>query len=136
MEYWTIEVLHGAFPARMWQDAHGDTLVEAAQTHGVLDWQWSHHPWAVVLEVLFRDESNWTRFRALPTVRAALDAVPDPVSGLLIYSGRGGASGVRVPRWPTQPPLVDAAAEPIPEGTRWLEVDSDLQPPPFALAGS
>ncbi len=32
-------------------------------------------------------QSNWDRFRALPTVRAALDALPDPVSGLLIYSG-------------------------------------------------
>jgi hypothetical protein len=36
----------------------------------------------VVFEVLFGTEEQWDAFRALPIVRAALDAVPDPVSGL------------------------------------------------------
>jgi len=40
-------------------------------------------------EVLFKAEQQWQAFRDLPTVRVALDAVPDPVSGLLIYRGRG-----------------------------------------------
>ncbi len=44
----------------MWQDAHGDTLVETAQANGVLDWQWSHYPWGVVLEPLFRDSRTGT----------------------------------------------------------------------------
>jgi len=50
-------------------------------------------------------------------VRAALDAVPDPVNGLLIYRGRGGGAGSRMPRKPKRPPasgameLVEGPAE-------------------------
>jgi len=40
----------------------------------------------------------------LPAVRAALDGVPDPVNGLLVYKGRGGAAGPRVPRKPKPAP--------------------------------
>src|SRR6516225_4718728 len=40
----------------------------------------------------------------LPSVRAALDGVPDPVNGLLVYKGRGGAAGPRVPRKPKPAP--------------------------------
>lgn len=134
MEYWTIEVLDGAHSADLWRDAYGDSLVEAAHTNGVLDWQWSWHEWGVVLEVAFGDEADWLRFRALPTVRAALDAVPDPVAGLLIYSGRGGASGARVPRRPRQPPLAGAAAVPVPREELELTVDSRLEPEPFRAA--
>ena len=43
----------------------------------------------MAFEVLFEAEQQWQAFRDLPTVRAALDAVPDPASGLLIYRGRG-----------------------------------------------
>jgi hypothetical protein len=43
----------------------------------------------VAFEVLVEAEQQWQAFRDLPAVRAALDAVPDPVSGLLIYRGRG-----------------------------------------------
>jgi hypothetical protein len=46
-------------------------------------------------------------------VRAALDAVPDPVNGLLIYPGRGGSSGRVQPRRPR--PIAGAGAAPLPE---------------------
>jgi hypothetical protein len=55
-----------------------------------------------VFEVLFDTEEQWEAFRALPVVRAALDAVPDPVNGLLIY--RGGGAGAREPRRPKPAP--------------------------------
>ena len=45
-------------------------------------------------------------FRGLPSVRAALDAVPDPLAGLLVHRGRGGAAG----RFAPDPPL-DSATE-------------------------
>ena len=46
---------------------------------------------------------------------AALDAVPDPVTGVLVYRGRGGSSGKRNPRKPR--PLIGSgsAALPMPE---------------------
>jgi hypothetical protein len=37
-------------------------------------------------------------------VRAALDGVPAPVNGLIIYRGRGGAAGGRKPRKPKPAP--------------------------------
>ena len=40
--------------------------------------------WGVVFEVCFGNEEQWEAFRNLPAVRAALDAVPDPVGGLLV----------------------------------------------------
>jgi hypothetical protein len=43
-------------------------------------------------------------FRTLATVKGALDAVPDPVNGLLVYRGRGGATGSRKPRKPKPAP--------------------------------
>jgi hypothetical protein len=58
----------------------------------------------VIFEVLFTDDAQWEAFRVLPAVRAALDGVPDPVNGLLVYRGRGGASGGRKPRKPKPAP--------------------------------
>ena len=81
----SIEVLDGAFSANRWADAHGDSLVEAALSHGVMDWSWHRHSWGVVFELLFADEVEWERFRSSTAVQAALDAVPDPVSGLIVY---------------------------------------------------
>jgi hypothetical protein len=46
--------------------------------------------WGVAFEVLFKTGQQWQEFRDLPAVCAALDAVLDPVNGLLIYRGRGG----------------------------------------------
>ena len=111
----SIEVLDGAFSASMWSDAHGDSLVEAAFTHGASDWNWHRHTWGVVLELEFDDDEAWERFRALPAVEAALEAVPDPVSGLIVYRGRGGSSGRGEPRRPR--PLIGSgsAALPLPD---------------------
>ncbi|MCA1704361.1 MAG: hypothetical protein LC808_14305 [Actinobacteria bacterium] len=96
----SIEVLDGEFPAHLWIEAHGDSLVEAALQCGVIEWRWQHFDWGVVLEIDFADESGWERFRAGTAVQAALDGVPDRFSGLLIYRGRGGSSAPRMPRKP------------------------------------
>ncbi len=131
VEYWTIEVLDGELSALRWRDAYGDALVEAAHTNLVSDWQWTRHPWGVALELGFAEEDHWLRFRALPVVRAALDAVPDRVSGLLIYSGRGGSYGSLVPRRPRPAPISTAAAAPLPVQRVQLDVAARLEPAPF-----
>ena len=63
-----------------------------------------------MLEVSFAEEADWLRFRGLSAVRAALDGVPDPVNGLLVYRGRGGSSGSRSPRRPRPAPTAGAMA--------------------------
>ena len=111
----TIEVLDvPAGPAWSWQESYGPRLVEAALTHGAQDWRWVRRDWGVILELVFPDESDWLRFRATPAVRAALDAVPDPVNGLLVYPGRGGSSAAGVPRRPRPSPVAGSAALPEP----------------------
>jgi hypothetical protein len=50
-------------------------------------------------------------------VRSALDGVPDPVNGLIIYRGRGGGSGPRKPRKPRPAPSSSAMALPEPDET-------------------
>jgi hypothetical protein len=112
-EWLTIEVLDAeGSPASIWQRAHGNDLVEAAVTHGALYWEWHALRWGVVLELVFADDDALERYRALPTVGAALDAVPDRVNGLLVYRGRGGGAGAAVPRRPRPIPLADAAPWP------------------------
>jgi hypothetical protein len=112
--WWSIEVLDGpAGPARSWQDAHGGALTEAAITNGAYDWNWQTHTWGVLLEIAFASDERWQAYRDLPAVRAALDAVPDPVNGLLIYPGRGGSAGRVLPRRPK--PIAGAGAAPLPE---------------------
>jgi hypothetical protein len=114
--WWSIEVLDGpGGPARSWQDAHGGALTEAAITNGAYDWNWQTHTWGVLLEIAFASDERWQAFRDLPAVRAALDAVPDPVNGLLIYPGRGGSGGRVQPRRPK--PIAGAGAAPLPEET-------------------
>ena len=81
-EWWSIEVLHGKVSAFRWQEQYDSALIEAALTNGVRDGAWHADRWGVVFEVLFDTEEQWEAFRSLPVVRAALDAVPDPVSGL------------------------------------------------------
>jgi hypothetical protein len=108
--WWSIEVLDGEFSARLWREAHGAALIEAAITRGVVDWNWEIHPWGMVFEVSFREAGAWLAFRHLPAVTAALDAVPDPVRGLLIYPGRGGSSNSANPRRP-RPHLGAGSAE-------------------------
>jgi len=73
----------------------------AALTRQGRNWWWHRHDRGVVFEVEFDGEDTWSGrrsdacppFRRLPAVQAALDAVPDPIGGLLIYPGRGGGSG-------------------------------------------
>ena len=116
-EWWAIEVLNGDASASWWHDEHASELLEAALTNGARDASWHRHRWGVSFEVLFESEEQWEAFRNLPAVRAALDAVPDPVNGLLIYRGRGGGAGSRMPRKPKRPPasgameLVEGPAE-------------------------
>jgi hypothetical protein len=120
LQWWSIEVFDGAtLSAARWQDAWGNTLVESAISHGAYEWAWHRHSWGVLFEVGFRSDDQWPTFRDLPAVRAALDAVPDPVNGLLTYPGRGGSSGRVQPR-PRRPITGAGAAElPIePEITR------------------
>jgi hypothetical protein len=116
-EWFSIEVLNGATPAQSWFDAYSDLLAGMALSHGATDWEWQHHPWGHLLEIEFPDEADWEAFRSLPAVIAALDAVPDPVNGLLVHRGRGGSSGARRPRRPR--PLIGsgAASLPLPELT-------------------
>jgi hypothetical protein len=123
-EWWSIEVLHGEISAFQWQRTHDSELIEAALTNGALDSTWHAGGWGVAFEVCFRTSEEWEAFRALPGVRAALDAVPDPVNGLLIYRGRGGTSAAGKPRRPRPAPTASAVALPEPESARMLDVTS------------
>jgi hypothetical protein len=113
----SIEILDGDFSARLWAEAHGDSLIEAALYHGVVEWNWQHFSWGSVLELEFVNEAAWEAFRASVAVTAALDAVPDRVSGLLIYRGRGGSSSPRQPRRPR--PLSGAGAAALEFPREW-----------------
>ena len=104
-EWWSIEVFSGdKLPASGWRYAYEDELTEAAITHGAMYYEWHDTEYGVIFEVLFTGDEQWEAFRALPAVRAALDGVPDPVNGLIIYRGRGGASGSRKPNKPKPAP--------------------------------
>jgi hypothetical protein len=112
-EWWSVEVFDAETSAAAWRDAYAEALVESAITHGALFWEWHQHSWGVVFEVAFAEEWRWRAWRELPGTQAALDAVPDPVNGLLVYRGRGGSSGAPVPRRPRLSP--GAAAVELPE---------------------
>jgi hypothetical protein len=121
-EWWSIEILHGEFSADRWRDAHGSDLIESALTNGAVNWNWHQHDWGIVFEVCLADEDQWQAFRDLPLVRAALDAVPDRVNGLLIYRGRGGSAGTPSRR-PKRPSAGAGALElPEPEAERILDL--------------
>jgi hypothetical protein len=128
MELWSIEVLNGRFSAAGWRRAHGGSLVESAVTNGAVKWAWHEFRWGVVFEVAFADEQRWEAFRALPSVRAALDAVPDPVNGLLVQRGWGGAAGRPAPRTPRPIAGADAAALPEPDPEPSATLDEESQP--------
>jgi hypothetical protein len=115
-EWWSIEVFDSQVQAALrWKDSYSASLVESAITSGAVEWTWTEHRSGVVFEVSFTDEEQWQRFRVLPSVQAALDAVPDPVNGFLVYRGRGGGSGARRPRRPR--PSAGAGAVELPEPT-------------------
>src|ERR1700744_3329524 len=113
-EWRSIEVFHADPSARQWRSSYEDALIEAAVARGALNWAWHEHRTGVVLELEFRDDETWEAYRSLPAVRAALDAAPDPVNGLIVYRGRGGASGSRWPRRPGPKPSADALGRPEP----------------------
>ena len=113
--WFSIEVFDGASPASLWSESWGDVITEAAFTSGATDWSWHRHTWGVVLELDFADEATFEWFRGLTIVQAALDAVPDPVSGIIVYKGRGGSAGRVQPRKPRPLAGAGAAALPLPQ---------------------
>ena len=113
-EWWSVEVFDSRLQAALsWKDSYRAQLVESAITSGAVEWAWIEHRHGVVFEVCFADEARWEAYRRLPGVQAALDAVPDPVNGLLVYRGRGGGAGARSPRRPK--PSAGAGALELPE---------------------
>jgi hypothetical protein len=121
-EWLTVEVFDADFPATRWRRAHEDALIEAAVTNGASNWEWHETRWGVVLELLFGTDEQLDRFRGLPVVLAALDAVPDRVRGLAVYRGRGGGAGAAVPRRPRPAPLTAAASLPDPEPEEYVRL--------------
>ncbi|MFC4035293.1 hypothetical protein ACFO3J_28040 [Streptomyces polygonati] len=116
-DWWSIEILdaeHAETSAAAWRDAYAQTLAESLVTNGAASWEWFEHSWGVVLEVAFAEERDWLLWKALPGTRAALDAVPDALTGLLIHRGHGGSSGTYVPRAPRVSPTADRVAVPEP----------------------
>jgi hypothetical protein len=113
-EWLAIEVFDAEVRASVWKRGFEDALIEAALTNGASTWEWHDTRWGVVLELRFDTDDQLERFRQLPVVRAALDAVPDPVRGLLVYRGRGGGAGASVPRRPRPRPIAGAASLPDP----------------------
>jgi hypothetical protein len=138
VDWWSIEVLHGESSAFGWQEQHDSVLIEAALTNGALDGSWHAGTWGVAFEVLFETEEQWQAFRNLPAVRAALDAVPDPVNGLLVYRGRGGGSDARQPRKPKPAPAASAVSLPEPEAEPYLDLTgaAPADPANVAMAGA
>jgi hypothetical protein len=128
-DWWSIEVLHGQLSAFQWQAAYDSELIEAALTNGARDGSWHADSWGVAFEVCFDDAEQWEAFRNLPVVRAALDAVPDPVNGLLIYRGRGGSSATGKPRRPRPAPSAAAVSLPEPEPEPYLDL-TGISPEP------
>ena len=113
-QWYSIEVLDGLTSASIWADIFRDSLVADALSHEARDWSWHRHSWGVVFEVVFADDDRWEKFRNSLTVQRALDAVPDPVSGVIVYRGRGGGAGRSLPRRPRPLAGSGAAALPMP----------------------
>ena len=118
-EWWSIEISGGELDISMWISARGRDVIRTALEHGASDWDWVSGSWGVVLEFCFPDtlaaDGGWTGFTDSPLVKAALDAVPDPVNGLFLYRGRGGSASAPIPRRPRPAPIAAAAALPEPE---------------------
>ena len=132
MNWLTIEVFDGATSAATWEHAWHDRLVEAALTGGAVFWDEHAHSWGVVLEFTFEDEQRRDVFRQAPVVLAALDAVPDPVNGVLVYPHRGGGDGVRQPRRPRPVQGGGTAELPLPDPDAGRIVPCTAEPPATA----
>jgi hypothetical protein len=121
-EWWSIEVFDSQIQAALsWKDSYRSQIVESAITSGAIEWTWIEHRHGVVFEVCFAAEARWEAFRRLPGIQAALDAVPDPVNGLLIYRGRGGGASAGSPRRPR--PSAGAGAVELPEPVAQRVID-------------
>jgi hypothetical protein len=118
-EWWSVEILGSELDISAWVRARGRDVIRTALEHGARDWEWRTGSWGVVLEFCFADivaaGGGWLGFIESPLVKAALDAVPDPVNGLYYYPGRGGSSAAVVPRRPKPAPVAAAVALPEPE---------------------
>jgi hypothetical protein len=126
-DWWSIEVFSSdKLPASRWRSAYEDELTEAVITNGALYYEWHDTQYGVILEALFPGDREWQEFCALPAVRAALDGVPDPVNGLLVYRGRGGAAGGRKPRRPKPAPGAAALEAEEPRRRRKVKVPRKL----------
>ncbi|GIE75246.1 hypothetical protein Aph02nite_11960 [Actinoplanes philippinensis] len=111
--WWSIEILDGPYSsAARWRDTYQETMVSAAVSFGAKEWSWHVFGWGVLFEIAYDSDQMWPEFLTLPAVRAALDAAPDPVNGLLIYRGRGGSAGRVQPRRPR--PTAGSGAAPLP----------------------
>jgi hypothetical protein len=130
MEWLTLEVFDRDAAAWSWRIVHEDGLVAAAVGAGARYWEWHEHPYGVVFELLLPDDAAVEAFRSLPTVCAALERAPDPLTGVLVYRGRGGGSGSRMPRRPRPSPLSDALAlERSDDDPRVLQTCGAFEPP-------
>lgn len=129
MHWLTVEVFDADLPATGWLRAWHDPLVQTALSAGAVFWDDHVHAWGVVVEFTFDDEEARDRFRVHPTLLAALDAAPDPVSGAVVYPHRGGGAGARVPRHPRLSPSAGAVALPEPEPVVRADVIGDYIPP-------
>jgi len=125
----TIEVFDSASPAAGWAQAWHDRLVEAAVTGGAVFWDEHAHSWGVVLEFTFDDERRRDAFRQAPVLLAALDAVPDPLTGVLVYPHRGGGDGIRQPRRPRPVRGGGTAELPLPDPDADRVVACTAEPP-------
>ena len=85
-EWWSIEVFQADLSARQWKSSYENALIEAALTHGALNWAWHEHRTGVVLEVEFTDD-------------ASLGDVPEPARRPG-RAGRGAGPGERADRLP------------------------------------
>lgn len=135
IRWWSIEVRDGVLSAQRWKDGYGEALLEAAVTNGAKRWEWTIMPGGVILEVAFREHDEWEHFRALPVVRAALDATPDPINGLYVYEGRGGSGAKPSTRPKPRPAGAGAAAVPIPVEQIVEARLAESSPPPEPIHG-
>ena len=67
-----------------------------------------------------------------PSAAFALDAVPDPVSGVLVYPHRGGGTGKRQPRRPLPQVAGGSAALPLPDEKGVMPATAHFQGHPSA----
>jgi hypothetical protein len=135
IRWWSIEVRDSVLSAMRWKDGYGEALLEAAVTNGAKRWEWTIMPGGVVLEVAFREVDEWEHFRALPVVKAALDATPDPVNGLYVYEGRGGSGAKPSKRPKPRPAGAGAAAIPLPVEEIAKAHLAEAEPPPEPIHG-